>query len=72
MQSSLRGQACPCPDPLSFMLSAAWPQLGAQCSTERNDAVTHVVATDNTDKTRWAKRAGKFVVNPNWLWCSGA
>lgn len=47
------------------------PQLGVQCSTVQDESITHVVATDHTDKTRWAKRGGKHVVNPNWLWCSG-
>lgn len=33
--------------------------------------VTHVVAADVTEKTRWGEAHGKFVVSPNWLWCCG-
>lgn len=35
----------------------AWPglQLGAECVRDLGDGVTHVVATDITDKTRWAR-----------------
>lgn len=34
---------------------AAPLQLGATCVREAGEGVTHVVATDVTDKTRWAK-----------------
>ncbi|KAH9625612.1 hypothetical protein KSS87_016088 [Heliosperma pusillum] len=43
-------------------------QLGATCSTEFGDSVTHVVSLDpGTDKSRWAVREGKFLVHPRWL-----
>ena len=45
-------------------------QLGAQCSLAAEAEVTHVVATDTTDKTRWARQQGKHVVSPQWLWAS--
>ncbi|GAB4818767.1 hypothetical protein N2152v2_005813 [Parachlorella kessleri] len=59
-----------CPRPQAHPLWRLAEDLGAQCSTELCQSVTHVVATDHTDKTRWAKKLGKRVVNPNWLWCS--
>ncbi|XP_047938322.1 RNA polymerase II C-terminal domain phosphatase-like 4 isoform X3 [Salvia hispanica] len=43
-------------------------QLGATCSTEVDHSVTHVVSGDaGTDKSRWAVRENKFVVNPGWI-----
>jgi hypothetical protein len=46
-------------------------QFGARCCTVQGEEVTHVVAGAETDKTRWAARAGKHVVSASWLWCSG-
>ena len=43
-------------------------QLGATCSTEVDPSVTHVVSGDaGTDKSRWAARENKFLVNPGWI-----
>ena len=36
-------------------LPLACLQLGAECVKEAGEGVTHVVATDVTDKTRWAR-----------------
>ncbi|KAJ7527617.1 hypothetical protein O6H91_16G063600 [Diphasiastrum complanatum] len=50
--------------------------LGAQCVASIDDSVTHVVALDRgTDKARWAKQNGRFLVHPSWIdaayyrWC---
>ena len=43
------------------------PQLGAECRSAVGEGVTHVVAADPTDKTRWARRHGCHVVSPSWL-----
>ncbi|PON92284.1 FCP1-like phosphatase [Trema orientale] len=43
-------------------------QLGASCSTELDPSVTHVVSTDaGTEKSRWAVKEKKFLVNPKWI-----
>jgi RNA polymerase II C-terminal domain phosphatase-like 3/4 len=51
-------------------------QLGAVCTTDVDETVTHVVARDpGTEKARWAQKNNKFLVNPNWIraasfrWC---
>ncbi|XP_021721960.1 RNA polymerase II C-terminal domain phosphatase-like 4 [Chenopodium quinoa] len=43
-------------------------ELGATCSTELDSSVTHVVSTDGgTEKSLWAVRGSKFLVNPKWI-----
>ncbi|XP_020519618.1 RNA polymerase II C-terminal domain phosphatase-like 4 isoform X2 [Amborella trichopoda] len=43
-------------------------QLGASCSKELDEAVTHVVSLDlGTEKARWAIQRKKHLVNPGWL-----
>ncbi|KAL8465076.1 hypothetical protein ACS0TY_034536 [Phlomoides rotata] len=43
-------------------------QMGATCSIEVDPSVTHVISVDEgTDKSRWAVREKKFLVNPNWI-----
>ncbi|XP_070044723.1 RNA polymerase II C-terminal domain phosphatase-like 4 isoform X2 [Nicotiana tomentosiformis] len=43
-------------------------QLGATCSTEVDQSVTHVVSMDaGTDKSRWAVKEEKFLVHPRWI-----
>nr|XP_016468745.1 PREDICTED: RNA polymerase II C-terminal domain phosphatase-like 4 [Nicotiana tabacum] len=43
-------------------------QLGATCSTEVDQSVTHVVSMDaGTDKSRWAVKEKKFLVHPRWI-----
>lgn len=43
-------------------------QLGALCSKEVDDSVTHVVSTDGgTEKSRWALKNKKFLVHTRWL-----
>ncbi|XP_038710166.1 RNA polymerase II C-terminal domain phosphatase-like 4 isoform X2 [Tripterygium wilfordii] len=43
-------------------------QLGASCSTELDQTVTHVVSTDaGTEKSRWAVKEKKFLVHPRWI-----
>lgn len=44
--------------------------LGARCVREESEEVTHVVAGDHTDKTRWARQTGRHVVSSDWLLCS--
>ncbi|KAL4452377.1 hypothetical protein ABPG75_008039 [Micractinium tetrahymenae] len=58
-----------CADPSAHPLWQLATKLGAKCVREAAEGVTHVVATDVTDKTRWARAKGKHVVGPNWLWC---
>ena len=42
--------------------------LGATIATAMNDNVTHVLArSDNTEKVKWGRKRGLFVVNGNWL-----
>ncbi|WCJ29131.1 RNA polymerase II C-terminal domain phosphatase-like 4 [Euphorbia peplus] len=43
-------------------------QLGASCSKELDESVTHVVSTDaGTEKSRWALKNKKFLVLPRWI-----
>ncbi|CAD6238123.1 unnamed protein product [Miscanthus lutarioriparius] len=43
-------------------------QLGAVHAADADATVTHVVALDpRTDKARWARDNGKFLVNPMWI-----
>lgn len=43
-------------------------QLGATCSTEIDESVTHVVSADaGTEKSRWAVQEMKFLVGPGWI-----
>ncbi|KAK1550573.1 hypothetical protein Q3G72_021261 [Acer saccharum] len=43
-------------------------QLGATCMTELDPSVTHVISTDvGTEKSRWAVKEKKFLVNPQWI-----
>ncbi|PSC72296.1 RNA polymerase II C-terminal domain phosphatase-like 4 [Micractinium conductrix] len=58
-----------CPDPSAHILWLLATKLGAQVTTNPGAGVTHVVATDVTDKARWANAQGKHVVSPGWLWC---
>ncbi|KAG0611489.1 hypothetical protein M758_7G144200 [Ceratodon purpureus] len=51
-------------------------ELGARCRTSCDRSTTHVVALDRgTDKARWAKQHGIFLVHPRWVeaasyqWC---
>uniref|UniRef100_A0A2P2KLG1 RNA polymerase II C-terminal domain phosphatase-like n=2 Tax=Rhizophora mucronata TaxID=61149 RepID=A0A2P2KLG1_RHIMU len=42
--------------------------LGAMCSTELDSSVTHMVSTDaGTEKSQWAVKHNKFLVNPRWI-----
>ncbi|KAL4450062.1 hypothetical protein ABPG77_010731 [Micractinium sp. CCAP 211/92] len=58
-----------CANPSAHPLWQLATKLGAECVREATENVTHVVATDITDKTRWARSQGKHVVGVNWLWC---
>ncbi|OVA04195.1 BRCT domain [Macleaya cordata] len=43
-------------------------QLGATCCKELDPSVTHVVSMDSgTEKSRWAVKHKKFLVNPRWI-----
>ncbi|XP_019163218.1 PREDICTED: RNA polymerase II C-terminal domain phosphatase-like 4 isoform X2 [Ipomoea nil] len=43
-------------------------QLGATCTTELDQSVTHVVSMDaGTEKSRWAQKENKFLVHPKWI-----
>ncbi|KAH6780985.1 C-terminal domain phosphatase-like 4 [Perilla frutescens var. hirtella] len=43
-------------------------QLGATCLAAVDPSVTHVVSLDSgTDKSRWAVKEKKFLVNPRWI-----
>ncbi|RAL43988.1 hypothetical protein DM860_014125 [Cuscuta australis] len=43
-------------------------QLGATCSIEVDESVTHVVSMDaGTEKSRWARQNKKFLVHPKWI-----
>ncbi|KAL9261354.1 RNA polymerase II C-terminal domain phosphatase-like 4-like protein [Drosera capensis] len=59
--------------PLNFLPEAYrhWrmaEQLGATCSTEVDDSITHVVSLDpGTEKSQWALKHDKFLVNPDWI-----
>jgi RNA polymerase II C-terminal domain phosphatase-like 3/4 len=42
--------------------------LGATIATAMEDNVTHVLArADNTEKVKWGRKRGLFIVNGNWL-----
>ncbi|XP_050225127.1 RNA polymerase II C-terminal domain phosphatase-like 4 [Mercurialis annua] len=42
--------------------------LGAVCCTERDSSVTHVVSAESgTEKSRWARKTGRFLVDPRWI-----
>ncbi|GAB2291665.1 RNA polymerase II C-terminal domain phosphatase-like 4 [Dionaea muscipula] len=43
-------------------------QLGASCSREVDDSVTHVVSLDpGTEKSQWALKQKKLLVHPRWI-----
>jgi hypothetical protein len=43
-------------------------ELGARCKTACDRSTTHVVALDRgTDKARWAKQHGVYLVHPRWV-----
>lgn len=43
-------------------------QLGASCLTEADPLVTHVISNDaGTEKSRWAVKEKKFLVQPQWI-----
>lgn len=43
-------------------------QLGATCTAELDQSVTHVVSMDaGTEKSRWALQENKFLVHPKWI-----
>ncbi|XP_020573112.1 RNA polymerase II C-terminal domain phosphatase-like 4 isoform X2 [Phalaenopsis equestris] len=43
-------------------------ELGAICIKEVDDSVTHIVSSDaGTQKSRWALKNNKFLVNPYWI-----
>ncbi|KAL3700575.1 hypothetical protein R1sor_018597 [Riccia sorocarpa] len=43
-------------------------ELGATCSNTLHPSATHIVALDRgTDKARWAKKHGKYLVHPAWV-----
>ncbi|KAL9229362.1 hypothetical protein vseg_004837 [Gypsophila vaccaria] len=43
-------------------------QLGATCTINLGESVTHVVSPETgTNKSRWAVKEGKFLVHPRWL-----
>ncbi|GKA52509.1 reverse transcriptase domain-containing protein, partial [Tanacetum coccineum] len=64
--SVLWGNRLPIPDG-SLPLSSG-KQLGATCSTEVDPSVTHVISIDaGTEKSRWAVKGKKFLVEPRWL-----
>ncbi|KAM1358859.1 hypothetical protein ACFX15_045073 [Malus domestica] len=43
-------------------------QLGASCSTQVDPSVTHVVSGDaGTEKSKWAVKEKKFLVNKQWI-----
>ena len=48
-------------------------RFGATCTSEQDDAVTHVVCQSvGTQKHKWAKENGKFAVSVEWVKCSVA
>ena len=54
------------------MQSCVALQLGATCHANVSETVTHVVSSaKDTDKMHWAKRHGRHMVSPNWLYLSG-
>lgn len=55
----------------SDRLRAAAEELGAKCKAGIGSSVTHVVALDvEEESARWAKREGKKLVSPDWLWAA--
>ena len=58
-------------DPDSHPLWKMARKLGATCVEDIDERVTHIVASDATQKTKWGSDKGKFVVSPQWLWCAG-
>lgn len=55
----------------SGRLRAAAEELGAKCKAGLGSSVTHVVALDGGEESsRWAKREGKKLVSPDWLWAA--
>ncbi|KAK3437945.1 hypothetical protein EUGRSUZ_C02588 [Eucalyptus grandis] len=43
-------------------------QLGATCTVDLDDSVTHVVATNaGIEKSRWAVKEKKLLVHPRWI-----
>lgn len=46
-------------------------ELGACCTTDAEESVTHVIAGGHTSKTEWGYREGKHVVSLEWLYSSG-
>lgn len=58
-------------DPQKHPLWVMAVHLGAECVTEQSDAVTHIVAGDHTDKTKWGQKTGRYVVTSDWLLCCG-
>ncbi|KAF8005582.1 hypothetical protein BT93_K0009 [Corymbia citriodora subsp. variegata] len=55
----------------SGRLRASAEELGAKCKAGLGSSVTHVVALDaGEDSSRWAKREGKKLVSPDWLWAA--
>jgi RNA polymerase II subunit A-like phosphatase len=45
--------------------------FGAKCEVETSSKITHLIAQRaGTDKTRWAQKAGIFIVSPPWLYTS--
>ena len=58
------------PDPESHPLWQLALKLGARSVTTMTDEVTHVVGLDVTEKTKWAQKHGKHVVDPAWLYAS--
>lgn len=57
-------------DPATHIIWQLALSLGAKCVDTCCDEVTHVVAADETEKTRWGRSNGKHVVSVEWLWCS--
>ncbi|XP_030521878.1 RNA polymerase II C-terminal domain phosphatase-like 4 [Rhodamnia argentea] len=55
----------------SDRLRAAAEELGAKCKAGLGSSVTHVVALGvEEESSRWAKREGKKLVSPDWLWAA--
>ncbi|KAK9837308.1 hypothetical protein WJX81_005341 [Elliptochloris bilobata] len=57
--------------PASHTLWCLAEAFGAECTTDADPGVTHVVAsTRGTQKVFWALQSGKHIVLPAWLECS--
>lgn len=54
-------------DPQKHPLWRLATELGARCVLGIEDGITHVVASDVTEKTHWAVKHRKHVVSPEWL-----